>query len=186
MADLVILLMNIGCLRNNSISLITLNPVCSLSALMDSPSVATVATSLAAEATEAGTAEAAVVEGLRSVVAAVVEGLRSVVAAVVEGLTSVVAAVVESLGDGGSLAETLASSEGNSLRGGSARGKSSSELALLTDKLTLLETDNGCLAGTTWDGLAAAESLDRSVRSAGGIKAGRDELTTEVGESVTS
>ena len=41
---------------------------------MDSVSVATVATSLAAEAAiEAGTAEVAVVEGLRSVVAAVVE-----------------------------------------------------------------------------------------------------------------
>ena len=71
---------------------------------MDSISVATVATSLAAEAaTEAGGAEAAVVEGLRSVVAA----------------------VVESLGDGGLLGETLTSSEGNNLRGGSDGGGSS-------------------------------------------------------------
>jgi len=100
---------------------------------MDSVAVAAVATetSLAAEAaTEAGGAEAAVVEGLRSVVAAVVESLGAVVAAVVEALGTVVAAVVEalgtvvaavveSLGDGGLLGETLTSSEGNNLRGGS-------------------------------------------------------------------
>jgi hypothetical protein len=154
---------------------------------MDSPSVATVATSLAAEATEAGSAEAAVVVGLRSVVAAVVEALSSVVAAVVVGRGSVIGTVVESLGDGGlSDTEALASSEGNSLRCGSSGGESSSESASLTDELTLLETDDGCLGGTTWDSLAAAESLDRSVRSAGGIEASSDELTTDLLESVTS
>ena len=93
---------------------------------MDSPAVATVATSLAAEAaTEAGGAEAAVVEGLRSTVAAVVESLGAVVAAVAEGLGTVVAAVVESLGDGGLFGETLTSSEGNNLRSGSDGGGSS-------------------------------------------------------------
>jgi len=138
---------------------------------MDSPSVATVATgatvatSLAAEAaTEAGCAEAAVVVGRGSVVGT----------------------VVESLGDGGlSDTEALASSEGNSLVGGSLGGESDGG-ALLADELTLLETDDGCLGFTTWDSLAAAESLDRSVRSAGGIKASRDEGSTELLESGTS
>jgi len=144
---------------------------------MDSVSIATEATFTAAEAaTEAGGAEAAVVEGLRSVVAAVVEGLRSVVAA-----------VVESLGNGGSLAETLTSSEGNSLVGGSFGGSEfTAEVGLLTDELTLLETNDGGLAGTTWDGFAAAESLDASVGSAGSIKTSVDESTSEGVKSGTS
>ena len=133
---------------------------------MDSVSIATVATFAAAEAaTEAGGAEAAVVEGLRSVVAA----------------------VVESLGNGGSLAETLTSSEGNSLVGGSFGGSEfTAEVGLLTDELTLLETNDGGLAGTTWDGFAAAESLDASVGSAGSIKTGVDESTSEGVKSGTS
>ena len=142
---------------------------------MDSPSVATVATGAAvatfAEATFA--AEAATEAGCAE-------------AAVVVGNGSVVAAVVESLGDGGlSDTEALASSEGNSLVGGSLGGESDSG-ALLADELTLLETDDGCLGFTTWDFLAAAESLDRSVRSAGGIEASRDEGSTELLESGTS
>ena len=133
---------------------------------MDSVSIATEATFTAAEAaTEAGGAEAAVVEGLRSVVAA----------------------VVESLGNGGSLAETLTSSEGNSLVGGSFGGSEfTAEVGLLTDELTLLETNDGGLAGTTWDGFAAAESLDASVGSAGSIKTSVDESTSEGVKSGTS
>merc|ERR1719262_1818571 len=137
---------------------------------MDSPAVATVAAAVTAatseSTTEAGSTEASVVEGLRAVVAAVVEALRAIVAA-----------VVEALGASGGLSET--SGNVRSLSNGSAGGSTGTEAAASTDELSLRKTDNGGLALTTWDGLSTAEASDGSVRSAGGSKASRDEVSTE-------
>ena len=155
---------------------------------MDSIAVATVAAAVTAatseSTTEAGSTEASVVEGLRAVVAAVVEALRAIVAAVVEALRAIVAAVVEALGASGGLSET--SGNVRSLSNGSAGGSTGTEAAASTDELSLRKTDNGGLALTTWDGLSTAEASDGSVRSAGGSKASRDEVSTEGVKSGTS
>ena len=162
---------------------------------MDSPSEATVATS-AAEAAEAATEAAAVAAAIAASAAAIAASVAAIAASLAAIAASVAAsgaaiaasvAALAAVGNGGlscdSLSET--SLELNSLMGGSLGGESSSEMALLTDELSLLETNNGCLAFTTWDGLAAAESLNALVGSAA-IKASSDEAATELLKSLTS